>query len=368
MIRNQGAVLWGSLAALACASGVARADDLDVKAKREQYADTLPQDVQLKAIESLMSSGNDMASTISTIPLREWVVSAPRERLFELQQVVDSNRPAPAPCASCPGGVKTKQCDENLSTDDKIASAFVRDFASALNAVAQIQIKWASDQDFHPVATAVAVSNGWLATNYHVATAFTNVSNGQRRLRRDVRVALVFNRAVDSPGNNERIELPESTLFFGAVEPDIVVFHVPEAESIAPVQLLSPTQKVAVKSEVAILGYPQRTADDITTDSTYKAVFGLCGDDDPPAVMRIAVGRVSSVSPKLMYNVNTLPSNSGSPVFRVADGRLVAIHVGGPPSLADLFNEGVPATEIQTALARAIAGTAIVRPYAEGQR
>jgi S1-C subfamily serine protease len=86
---------------------------------------------------------------------------------------------------------------------------------------------------------------------------------------------------------------------------------------------------------VAVIGYPAEPAfsDNHMTQDQIDQMFSPPGSFSPPfLVKRISPGRVMNISglvTEFAYDANTFGGNSGSAVFRLSDGALVGLHIGG---------------------------------------
>jgi hypothetical protein len=314
---------------------------------------SLPIDAQRQTIETITGipvnpeitseQAADVFSKIKPSDIPNWKNPA-------IEQIVDPNSPAPAVCLDCPSGVKTASCQAPLKKSEDVASQFAMHFGTDLAAVALLEVKYPGDTDFSPIATAFAITQGWIVTNYHVVAAFTDGKFPRNHIKSGIQVALLFNHALGTTGGDMTIGIPAETVVFGSPDPDVVAMKVPASSVVAdPPQPSASDDALRLNDEIAIVGFPQRNGDDPT--STYEKVFGLCDNSEPPVTMRIAVGTVATLTPKLDYAINTLASNSGSPIYRVSDGLLVGVHSGYGGN--SQVNDGVPLGQVKSVLAMA---------------
>ena len=279
--------------------------------------------------------------------------------LHRIEQVVDSNRPTPAPCpVSCSSKLVTKMCDDHLSTTDIIASKFINKFKNKLESIAEIEIEAPTDKKFSPIATAFALGDGWIATNYHVIATFTDGRYPKATILPNIAIRLVFDKTIDHAVHPNTINLTADTVIISSPFPDVALMYVPSAKNIPSIMNSEGNDELPTSHEsIAIIGFPQNSLEDSTSNATYNSVFGLCNITTQDSVMRIAVGTVVSDSPELEYDVNTLGSNSGSPIFRINDGKLVGMHSGY--SQTSPLNHGIPIGAIDNLLHQAVLMTRI---------
>jgi hypothetical protein len=327
-------------------------DELDTVKKH--ITNNLTPDSLRKAVESVSATPLVPNATNAQVTGR-WsdidLKAIPRWADTDLQQIVNTESPAPAVNKDSPNGVSTASCDSaSLKHSESEASKFALSQGGDLGSVALIERRSPGEVAFSPIATAFSVSSGWIATNYHVVATFTDGRFPQSHIKQGIEVAVLFTSDPSNAASGQLIPVPATTTIFGSPDPDVVVFHLQGATNIgSPQQPSAAGDQLDTNEEVAIVGFPQRTGDDST--ATYQLVFGLCADPNPPLSMRIAIGTVASLTPTLSYAINTLASNSGSPIFRVSDGLLVGMHSGFGSN--PLLNNGVPVSKVDAVLAEA---------------
>jgi S1-C subfamily serine protease len=166
------------------------------------------------------------------------------------------------------------------------------------------------------VGTGFLVADGLLATNRHVLAALTSGSEVLRPAVAKVVFSLELN--VTTPGQHV---LPIDSV--AAIHPtlDMVLLRVTAPGR--PAVRVAPTPASADAPVVAI-GFPGK--DPVNNPLFLSGVFG-----NGFGVKRAALGEVldGTAMPTLFHDCSTTQGNSGSPVFDVDTGHVVAIHRAG---------------------------------------
>ena len=183
--------------------------------------------------------------------------------------------------------------------------------------VARIDGRAFGEEAAREVATAFAVTPELAITNAHVVD---DLSLGVRRLEPG-RVELLFGAEFDL----DRVVEPSPVTEVVGIHADldIAIVRFEAGEGAAPMGLPVSSDTPDELEAIAVPGFPQH--DDRNPSYLSAAVPSL-----EPVYKRVAPGIVrSSRSWGFVHDASTLGGNSGSPVLRMADLRVVGVHSGG---------------------------------------
>lgn len=113
----------------------------------------------------------------------------------------------------------------------------------------------------------------------------------------------------------------------------------------APAELTLATAPLSGNTPVALLGFPSVNTNTDRPQDIDRA-FGRCPDSHASeSRMVISMGRIVSVTgAALEHDANTMGNSSGSPLIRIADGKLVGVHLGD--ALSSARNSAVAASSL----------------------
>lgn len=260
---------------------------------------------------------------------------------------VVTDDPAFPICTSCDGGID-KTCHKPSSEKRRVqASSFIeqnRHLAEAVGALYLVRPGGA------PMLTGTAfVLQGRIVTNVHVMLDATQSTGGDmRKLKAGHQIVVAFG----SEGAR-RLTLPAEATWHRHANQDLILTAWPAGVP-APRGLTVATGSLAPNTPIALLGFPTvNTNTDRPEDIDH--VYGRCPDQ--PSVeprMVISMGHIALVlGAALEHNANSMGNSSGSPLFRLSDGALVAVHRGdalssdrnsavGASALAELLTASAP--------------------------
>lgn len=200
---------------------------------------------------------------------------------------------------------------------------------------------------FSNVGTAFVVREDIMVTNRHVVEEFAQTD--------------AVGRYVLKPGFSVRVDFPGlydgCTLIRPGFSRTVAEIYVAVVEDIAFLRFKEPglpkplslaLQPPPKKDEpVIVVGYPER--DDNVPRNVQEDVFRGPKGDVPFGVRRLQPGVVTRREGERRWrnDASALNGNSGSPVVRLADGRILGIHVGGYPGGENVF---IAANEVSRAL------------------
>jgi S1-C subfamily serine protease len=177
--------------------------------------------------------------------------------------------------------------------------------------------------------TGFLVSDDLVVTNHHVVS---QLSHGTDMLEPGMAVIRFYQ---EFEGPADPLPLCE-VLGVAALHPtlDIALLRVKLSESRPPLRLEAGT--AADHVPVGVIGYPYKDSrNPLFTDAIYQSRYG---------VKRGALGELIGGNTQLLHHdCSTLGGNSGSPVFSLETGRVVALHFSGTFMYR---NEGVRSGEV----------------------
>jgi V8-like Glu-specific endopeptidase len=216
------------------------------------------------------------------------------------------------------------------------------------------------------VGTGFAVHPNLIATNYHVGQALTA---GFENVRSDIEpVAVAIQAGSSAYGDGTYFlgspEQPEGDLFGfwdsrydrTTASPDIAVFLAQESDSrpLTPVSIAAFDHLLDLKvgDEIGVLGFPGILEEGISPSSltpnpTFKSgtISALRPYEDNPPFSSNNASQVALLGKIVQHNLETVPGNSGSPIFNTR-GEVVAIHNAGIRT-GDAFAFAIRADEIR---------------------
>lgn len=239
-----------------------------------------------------------------------------------------SDDPVYPVCPGCAGGLdKTCHSQETTARRAK-ASDFLTRYPGAAGSVAALYL---AQPGGSPVLIGTAfVARGRIVTNLHVLLAQLDSASGLQKLKPGVGIEAVFGRGT---GTERRIALPPGGPYLRRPGVDLVSTAWPAGQP-APPGLVLAGDAVALKSPVAVLGFPSvNTNTDLPED--IARVLGSCpGVAQPKERLVIALGAVEAVADgTIEHTANTMGNSSGSPLLRLSDGAVVGVHKGDSNSL-----------------------------------
>lgn len=348
----------GALFLVACtgmASTWAQVDDIELRIQRLAPA----QQRQLQVLMSTRKDASDarlftdaevrsarlaVQSTDAPLPRSEVTkLSSQVKRVFGpqagLTDRIVSIDPVFVPHKDSDDGLAKTCHDPSTQPRRYIASDFLRKHPKVMDAVGGLYLlrKGAPTQ----LIGTVFVHQNRIVTNEHVilnATDPTSVID-VRKLMPARQLEAVF-----GIGEGRRITLPASSEWRRHPTLDLITTAWP-AGIAPPPGLTLATDPVAKDTEVALLGFPS-VNDNTDRSKDVEQVFGDCaqGVARKPAMV-ISMGRIASVSGEAIeHDANTMGNSSGSPVLRISDGALIAVHRGD--SVSSLRNSAIAASAL----------------------
>lgn len=248
-------------------------------------------------------------------------------------RLVDTKVPAYRYCPLCADQL-APMCGSKLPGDWRLSATHVlKTYPELVPAVVSIYARF-DNNPFQIIGTGFFVKDR-LLTNRHVGRAYVDsVSIGVYRIApaAQIEVAIL--------GNEQRIALPAMTKIWLHLTEDVLAIEWPSNVQAAPRGLNLSSEPPKLQEEIVVLGYPKANTTDDAEDRITK-VYGLCPETLKPLDLglRLARGVVDEpIAKEFSHSANTLGNNSGSPVVRTSDGKVIGIHksdaAGGQSNLA----------------------------------
>ena len=243
-----------------------------------------------------------------------------------LDRVVNADEPAFPVCPDCNGGLGKTCHDPTLQSRRNTASTLLAqhpDLSEAVGGLYLTQSNGASQ-----LIGTVFVLQGRLVTSGHVLLDKTKaVGSPDIRQLKSGRLEAVF-----GSGGIHRVALPVDATWRRHPNLDLILTAWPAGTN-APAELALAADPPSINTPVALLGFPWVNNNTDRPQDIDRA-FGRCPESkalEPRMV--ISMGRIVSVAgAALEHDANTMGDNSGSPLIRIADGKLVGVHRGDASS------------------------------------
>lgn len=206
-----------------------------------------------------------------------------------------------------------------------------------------------------PFATAFVVKTPNVAlTNAHVlkAIALRNAA-GQWTLRQDKRVTLNFVGEHNYQCGSRSMTVNVKGILRVDEKLDAAALHIEPAP--VPPLAIDTGAPVVVDQIVAVVGYPGE--DPSIRREDQDLVFRAPDNTVPYYVKRFQPGKIKQLEQPAMihHDASTVTGNSGSPIIRLSDGRVVGLHHSGVPYR---FNSGTMMSQLQSLVGEAVQQTA----------
>jgi V8-like Glu-specific endopeptidase len=220
------------------------------------------------------------------------------------------------------------------------------------------------DDKYYWVGTAFVIESGLVVTNAHVGDYFSTFDEHVREWQIYPDTLVEFVTGVEYEGcQPTRFEdkAHQVTKVLTAGKGKGKDYALLKVDSLAAPPLTLADQPIMAGETVVVLGYPaeptfeQIDSSRFTVEETRQRLFLTPDNRTPFSVKRISPGRSMNSDTGgegVPFNYNSFGGNSGSPVIRLSDGKVVALHFGGTPQLAAGigYNIGMPAHELRKLL------------------
>ncbi|MBT4889683.1 MAG: trypsin-like serine protease [Rhodospirillales bacterium] len=227
-------------------------------------------------------------------------------------------------------------------------------------AVGNIRIRGKPDGAYQWVGTGFVVGPDLIVTNAHVAKAFAFPEDDNWFIYSDTEVEFttgVEDEACIPPAQKNVSHQVLAVVAAGDGKGEDFALLRVVSDSLPQPLVLSPS-RVSSGEDVVLLGYPaEPTAIHIgqgvsDVEEARRRLFSTPDGRMPFSIKRISPGRSLNDDTNgkgIPFNYNSFGGNSGSPVVRLADGVVVAIHLGGIPQqqVSGGYNLGMPAHTIR---------------------
>lgn len=256
-----------------------------------------------------------------------------------IDRVVNTEEPAFPVCPDCNDGLDKTCHDPLLQSRRATASTLLTQHPHLSEAVGGLYLVQAGGEP--QLMGTIFVLQGRLVTSGHVLLDKTEPvgSPDVRKLKSGRRLEAVF-----GGGGARRVALPVDATWRRHPNLDLILTTWPAGTN-APAELTLATDPPSTNTPVALLGFPWVNTNTDRPQDIDRA-FGRCPESQAlEPRMVISMGRIVSVTgAALEHDANTMGDSSGSPLIRIADGKLVGVHRGD--ALSSVRNSAVAASSL----------------------
>jgi Trypsin-like peptidase domain len=280
-------------------------------------------DVLMSEHVGAVTSGSSPIASADLAAIASRAVAVFGRHDFSPFSLVDVKVPAYRYCPQCADQL-APMCGPKLAGDwRRGATQVLKTYSNLVPAVVSIHARFGTEP-FQIIGTGFFVKDR-LLTNKHVGVERNYID----RVAIGVyRIASAAQFEISIQGNGQRVALPAMTKMWAHLTEDVLAIEWPSGAPAAPVGLNLSSEPPKLHEEIVVLGYPKAntTAD---AEDRIANVFGLC-PEAPRSVdlgLRLARGVVNEpIAREFSHSANTLGNNSGSPVVRTSDGKVIGIH------------------------------------------
>lgn len=345
------------------------------KETTERVIKTLPEDnrqafvARIQEIDSSLTAMADVQSLVayaSTESQPRRSLPGIEQRRFRQETLMSLSRPMFPVC----GGDIWPRDGQDLEGWAPRIRQFLKDFPEVSRATGLVSMQIYNQEsnaleDSAKVGTGFVVGPDLILTNHHVVKKFAyegfDITTRENRWLFYDLVGATFStgfedqRCQPAATPTEIFEVEEVVTASAEDGADYALLRIKGGNLPTPLKL---SDEIAINGEdVVVLGFPAEPgSDDVgsiqeTLEEIRKQMLMTPDGRIPSTIKRISPGRVTNdftTVNTIPFNYNSFGGNSGSPVIRIRDGVVVALHHSGKPhdDFISGYNRGMPLRDI----------------------